>query len=250
MQPLNDLISDENSKLKSETVKLTVAALRAFHQLKMRCITAPVLAFADFEKPFHLEMDASKDGLGAVLSQKQPDGKFHPVAYATRSLKGSEAKYHSSKLEFLALKWAVVNQFREYLQYRPFQVKTDNNPLTYVMSSPNLDATGHHWVAALANFNMSLELPIQSSNLGRLGNRCARACEISFPRDDDCPLSARLKWHRPPRDATCHGSVEDVYGFLQTDGFRRCAGLFSSIVTLKGGLSRWLPSSGGPCHIY
>ena len=136
-QPLNDLISDENSKLKLETVKLTVAALRAFHQLKMRCITAPVLAFADFEKPFCLETDVSKDGLGAVLSEKQPDGKFHPVAYASRSLKGSEAKYHSSKLEFLALKWAVVNQFCEYLQYRPFQVKTDNNPLTYVMSSPN-----------------------------------------------------------------------------------------------------------------
>ena len=156
-QPLNDLISDENSKLKSETVKLTVATLRAFHQLKRRCITAPVLAFADFEKPFHLETDASKDGLGAVLSKKQPDGKFHPVAYASRSLKGSKAKYHSSKLEFLALKWAVVNQFREYLQYRPFQDKTDNNPLTYVMSSPNLDAMGHRWVAALANFNMSLE---------------------------------------------------------------------------------------------
>ena len=68
VQPLNDLISDENSKLKSETVKLTVAALRAFHQLKRRCITAPVLAFADFKKPFCLETDASKDSLGAVLS--------------------------------------------------------------------------------------------------------------------------------------------------------------------------------------
>ena len=36
-------------------------------------------------------------------------------------------------------------------------MKTDNNPLTYVMLSPNLDATGHRWVAALANFHMSLE---------------------------------------------------------------------------------------------
>ena len=130
----------------------------------MKCMTAPVLAFADFEKPFHLETDASADGLGAVLSQKQSDGKYHPVAYASRSLKGSESKYHSSKLEFLALKWAVVNQFREYLQYKPFQVKTDNNPLTYVMTSPNLDATGHRWVAALANFNMSLEYQKGSDN--------------------------------------------------------------------------------------
>ena len=38
--------------------------------------------------------------------------------------------------------------------------------------------------------------------------------------------------------------------FLQTNGFRRCAGLFSSIVTLKCGLSHWLPSSGGPCRVY
>ena len=163
-QPLNNLISEEKSKLKGQEVKLTVEALDAFHELKIKCMTAPVLAFADFEKPFRLETDASGDGLGAVLSQKQSDGKYHPVAYASCSLKGSESKYHSSKLEFLALKWAVVNQFREYLQYKPFQVKTDNNPLTYVMTSPNLDATGHRWVAALANFNMSLEYQKGSDN--------------------------------------------------------------------------------------
>ena len=50
------------------------------------------------------------------------------VAYASRGLKGGKLKYHSSKLEFLALKWAVTEQFREYLQYQPFLVRTDNNP--------------------------------------------------------------------------------------------------------------------------
>ena len=138
--------------------------MKAFHLLKMKCMMPPVLAFSDFEQPFRLETDAPKDGLGAVLSQKQSDGKYHPVTYASRSLKGSEEKYHSSKLEFLALKWAVVDQFREYLHYQPFHVKTDNNPLTYVMSSPNLDAMGHRWVAALANFNMSLEYQKGSDN--------------------------------------------------------------------------------------
>ena len=68
------------------------------------------------------------------------------------------------KLEFLALKWAIVDQFHEYLQYQPFHVKTDNNPLTYVMSSPNIDAMGHRWVAALAIFNMSLEYQKGSDN--------------------------------------------------------------------------------------
>ena len=36
-------------------------------------------------------------------------------------------------------------------------MKTDNNPLTYVMSIPNLDAVGHHWVASLAGFNFTIE---------------------------------------------------------------------------------------------
>ena len=84
-------------------------ALKAFHELKLKCMQVHVLAFANFHKPFLLETDASSNGLGAVLSQKQEEGKYHPVAYASQSLKGSEAKYHSSKLEFLALKWAMVD---------------------------------------------------------------------------------------------------------------------------------------------
>ena len=61
------------------------------------------------------------------------------------------------KLEFLALKWAITEHFKEYLLYQPFLVKTDNNPLTYIMSTPNLDATGHRWVSALAKYDFQLE---------------------------------------------------------------------------------------------
>ena len=121
---------------------------------------APVLAFADFEKEFQLETDASSEG----LSQKQPDGKWHPVTFGSRELKGGEAKYHSSKLEFLALKWAIMEQFREYLQYRPFTMLTDNNLLTYVLTTPNLDALGHRWVAALAGYNMTMRYLKGSDN--------------------------------------------------------------------------------------
>ena len=139
-------------------------------------MTAPVLAFADFHKPFLLETDTSGDGLGAVLSQKQEDGHYHPVTYASRGLKGGELRYHSSKLQFLALKWAIMEQFREYLQYQPFRVKTDNNPLTYVMSTPNLDAVGHRWVASLAGFNFTIEYLWGADNkvddaLSRVGDR-------------------------------------------------------------------------------
>ena len=156
-KPLNDLLQGENSKLKSHPVGLPPYALTAFQELKMKCLMAPVLAFADFKKPFLLETDASIEGLGAVLSQEQEDGHYHPVAYASCGLKGGELKYHSSKLEFLALKWAMTKQFREYLQYQPFIVRTDNNPLTYVLTMPNLDAVGHRWVAAMAGYNFKIQ---------------------------------------------------------------------------------------------
>ena len=156
-KPLNDLLQGESSKLKSHPVGLPPDTLAAFQELKIKCLTAPVLAFADFKKPFLLETDASIEGLGAVLSQKQDDGRYHPVTYASRGLKGGEPKYHSSKLEFLALKWAVTEQLREYLQYQPFLVRTDNNPLTYVMTTPNLDAVRYRWVVAMAGYNFEIE---------------------------------------------------------------------------------------------
>ena len=142
----------------------------------MKCLTAPVLAFADFKKPFLLETDVLIEGLGAVLSQEQEDGRYHPVAYASRGLKGGELKYHSSKLEFLALKWAMTEQFREYLQYQPFIVRTDNNPLTYILTMPNLDTVGHRWVAAMAGYNFEIQYVRGSDNkvtdaLSRVGGR-------------------------------------------------------------------------------
>ena len=157
VKPLNDLLEGEASKWKTQPVDLPLEAKEAFDILKMKCMTVPVLAFADFEKPFLLETNTSSLGLGAVLSQKQDNSKFHPVAYASWELKGGEGKYHSSKLEFLALKWAETDQFKEYLQYKPFMGHTYNNPLTYMMTTPNLDAIGHRWVATLAGYNMTIK---------------------------------------------------------------------------------------------
>ena len=129
------MLEGEASKLKSEELELTPEALQAFEDLKKKCMTALVLVFVDFQRPFWLETDASGEGLGAVLLQESDDGHYHPVAFASRELKGGEPKFHSSKLEFLALKWAVTEQFWEYLQYQPFTVRTDNNPLTYPYNS-------------------------------------------------------------------------------------------------------------------
>ena len=160
--PLYDITSGENKDKKSEHLDLLPEAREAFDCLKAACLQAPILSFPDFSKPFLLETDASGKGLGAVLSQKQSDGRYHPIAYASRIMNETEQRYHSNKQEFLALKWAVTEQFHEYLSpygknRNEFVVRTDNNPLTYIFSTANLDAAGQRWVAHLASYNFALE---------------------------------------------------------------------------------------------
>ena len=90
VQPLHKHLPGEGGSKKTEQVTLTVKAKDAFETIKRACMEAPVLATANFNKPFLLETDASKLGLQAVLSQKQADGWYHPVAYASQSLNTHE----------------------------------------------------------------------------------------------------------------------------------------------------------------
>ena len=116
------------------------------------------MAYSNFEKPFVVHTDASKDGLGAVLYHHRND-ILRVVAYGSRTLTPAEKNYHlhSGKLEFLALKWAICDQFRDYLYYAPsFKVYTNNNLLTYVLSSAKLNTTGLRWIGDLADFNFTI----------------------------------------------------------------------------------------------
>ncbi|CAB4028976.1 Hypothetical predicted protein [Paramuricea clavata] len=113
----------------------------------------------NYNAPFIVHTDAFQEGLGAVLYQEQ-QGTIRVIAYASRTLTPAEKNYHlhSGKLEFLALKWAVTEHFRDYLYYAPeFVVYTDNNPLTYVLSSAKLNATGLRWVGELSEFNFEIK---------------------------------------------------------------------------------------------
>ena len=168
--PLYDLTSSDNKDKKSEHVNLSPEALEAFDHLKAACLQAPILAFPDFDKPLLLEMDTSGKGLGAVLSQKQADGWYHPIAYASHVMNKTKQRYHSNKQEFLTLKWAVTEQFHEYLlpygkNRNEFVVHTDNNLLTYIFSSANLDAAGQCWEAHLTSYNFSLEYQKGKDNI-------------------------------------------------------------------------------------
>ena len=128
----------------------------AFETLKTHLVSSPILGYADSTLPYELHTDASGDSLGAVLYQEQ-NGAKRVISYASRGLNKAEKNYPPHKREFLALKWAICDKFKDYLYGQQFTVLTDNNPVTYVLTTAKLDATGHRWLAALASFNFDIK---------------------------------------------------------------------------------------------
>uniref|UniRef100_A0A3P8TE73 Gypsy retrotransposon integrase-like protein 1 n=2 Tax=Amphiprion percula TaxID=161767 RepID=A0A3P8TE73_AMPPE len=143
----------------SAPVKWTETHQQVLSYLVDKLSNPPVLGYPDLNQPFVLHTDASQAGLGAVLYQRS-NGKLRVIAYGSRTLTPPEKNYHmhAGKLEFLALKWSICERFRDYLFHAPsFVVYTDNNPLTYVLTTAKLNASGQRWVAELADFNFSIK---------------------------------------------------------------------------------------------
>ena len=109
-----------------------------------------------YKRPFKVYTGASEKGLGTVLAQRQEDGSEPAIAFVSRTLSKAKKRYDAHKLEFLALKWVITGHFHKYLYGGEFDVFTDNNPLTYILMTAKLDATGQHWVAALALYNFKI----------------------------------------------------------------------------------------------
>ena len=108
----------------------------AFDYLKNQLETAPILACPNFDLPFVLETDTSIQGLGAILSQKQPDGQLHPVAYASCALLPAERNYSISELETLAVVWAI-QYFHAYLYSHQVTVITDHSAVKAILQTPS-----------------------------------------------------------------------------------------------------------------
>ncbi len=136
----------------------------AFKTIIDKLTSAPILGFADSELPYTLHTDASTTGLGAALYQEQ-DGQTRVIAYASRGLSRSESRYPAHKLEFLALKWAIVDKFHDYLYGSQFTVVTDNNPLTYLLTTAKLDAASYRWLAALSTFTFNIKYRAGKHNM-------------------------------------------------------------------------------------
>ncbi|KRX33622.1 Retrovirus-related Pol polyprotein from transposon 17.6 [Trichinella murrelli] len=127
----------------------------AFDALKHQLTSAPILAYPDFRRRFLVDVDASGDGLGAVLSQK--DGsKERVVAYASRSLTKPERRYCVTRREMLRLVCAL-REFRPYLYGQRVLVRTDHSCLRWLRNFKEPEGQVARCLLSLAELDFEVE---------------------------------------------------------------------------------------------
>ena len=127
----------------------------AFQELKKRLISAPVLVFPNFNKPFLLDTDGSETGVGAVLSQLSDDGQECVVAYGSRTLSKAERKYNVTRKELLAVV-TFVKHFRPYLLGRHFVLRTDHSALQWIYSMKEPEGQLARWLEQLQEYDFEV----------------------------------------------------------------------------------------------
>ena len=127
----------------------------AFDRLKTLLTTSPITAFPDFSLPFWLYTDASTANLSAILAQVR-EGKERIICCASRSLNQAEKAYPDTKLECLAIVWAIA-KLRPYLMLMTFEVYTDHYTLQWLKTMRTGSALLHRWSAALEEYDFTVK---------------------------------------------------------------------------------------------
>ena len=135
----------------------------AFTQLKALLIQAPILAFPNFSRDFHLETNASGLGLGAVLMQEQDDGTMKPLAHASRTLQQHEQNCGATEMEALGVVWAI-RHFRQYLYGHRCHVHTDHEALKSLLNSPHPSGKLARWGLAIQELDLHIHYKPGRSN--------------------------------------------------------------------------------------
>jgi len=156
------------------------------------------MAYPNFERDFTLETDASKCGLGAILSQYQDDNGLHPVAYASRSVFTSEANYAISDLETLAVVWAVTH-FRYYLHGHNVTVVTDYTAVKAILGALNLIGRHARWWSKVYGSGIR-HLEIIRLDKNSLNIDClSQQPDMPAPQEDDDEVQIALVSSQLPR---------------------------------------------------
>jgi len=149
-KPLYDLLK------KDVAFKFTNSELNVFEELKGKLIKAPVLAIYDPHDSTELHCDASSYGFGAVLMQRKSDLKLHPIFYFSKRTTTVESRYHSFKLETLAIIYAL-SRFRVYLLGISFKIVTDCNALKLTLQKRDINPRIARWALELQSYDYTVE---------------------------------------------------------------------------------------------
>jgi hypothetical protein len=117
---------------------------------------APVLIKPNWDKEFKLSTDGSAYGSGAVLGQDDDQGNERVIAYASRGSRGAEKAYESTKMECLAVVWAVKH-FRYYLLGRHFILITDHSALKWLFNKKDPQGIYARWVMTLQEYDFEVQ---------------------------------------------------------------------------------------------
>ena len=131
-KPLRDLVSPKNHW------SWTASQQQAFETSKQELSSQPVLAIYNPKADTIVAADASPVGLGAVLTQKQQNNQWLPIAYTSRALTPTESRYAQIEKEALAITYAC-ERFQEYLIGKSFHIHTDHKPLVPIFSTKRLE---------------------------------------------------------------------------------------------------------------
>lgn len=123
--------------------------------LKNKLMSAPILRFPQFSLPFFIHMDACDVGLGAALMQRNEQGRYCAVAYASRALHKSERPYSTPEKECLAVIWAL-EYFRPYNEGLHVTVFSDHSSLKWLKSRPNPTGRLARWSLRLQDFDFEI----------------------------------------------------------------------------------------------
>ena len=154
IEPLNRLRA-RDVHWKFEDVEKT-----AFNNLKQMLASSKVLMQYNPELPLKIDTDASKYGLGAVISHTTKDGE-RPIEFASRTLTKAERNYSQIEKEALAIVWAV-KKFHRYIYAREYQLITDHKPLTYLFGEhkdiPEMGASRlQRWAILLMSYKYTIK---------------------------------------------------------------------------------------------
>src|SRR6266545_1258226 len=117
---------------------------QAFERLKQIISSVPVLVHPDFNRPFVLYTNASKEGLGAILAQKGQDKRIHPITFISYKNNCHKRNYPITNLEGLVVFWAV-KKLKRYLRGTPFTIVTDHSALKYIFTKEEIPEERKGW---------------------------------------------------------------------------------------------------------